>query len=178
MESPISRRIEKSIKALKRNDYEDSLLNCFPALDKTASIRRPSDGVGNRFKSFIKDQWRIIAPIGLGSLMGKGCTFGGMTYENAIYKLARNCLIHEGEFSSNMRFTSKDVSVVGGEWALSEKNIFALIISVVTAKENGQLLLSPDIDLRFFGEATSVNRLWGKEDEIRIKIEEIFKTSR
>ena len=178
MASAISRRIKSSIEALQKKKYEESLLNCFPALDKTAKRRSPNKKVGERFRNFIKDQWRIIAPIGLGTLMGEGCTFGGMAYEDAIYNLARNHLVHEGEFSCNMRFTSKKYSVVGGDWALSENNIFALILAVITAKENKGLSLSPDIQLILFGEKTSVNMLWGKEDEICTKIESHFLNKR
>jgi hypothetical protein len=60
----------KALMALFEKDYETSLMHCIPAIDKTASVRRPNLGVGRRFKDSLNDQRNIIAPIGLGVKMG------------------------------------------------------------------------------------------------------------
>lgn len=175
VKNAISKRISSALDHLQNNKFEESLLNLFPALDKTAQLRFPSEGVGNRFKKFISDQWDIIAPIGLGSFIGKKCTFGGITYEEAIYKLARNHLIHEGEFNSDMSFTNNDGSIVGGRWELSNKNILALIISVISAKENKNLKLGQEKTIVLMDRKIKLDSLWGEEDSIRKQLFNSFK---
>ena len=152
-------------------DYESSLLHCFPALDKTASIRRPNEGVGQRFKKFLNDQRNIIAPIGLGMMMGQGCTFGGISFEEAIYNLARNHLVHEGGFAENLKISDDRKSILGGNWNLSEANILSLIIATISAKENKDESFSKEIQIKLLGQQVNLNKLWGEEDELRRKIE-------
>jgi hypothetical protein len=166
MNSAISRRLEKALVALFDKDYETSLLHCFPAIDKTASKRRPKQGVGKRFKSFLDDQRNIIMPIGLGMKMGRGCTFGGILFEDAVYDLARNNLVHEGEFADNFKVHEKQGSRLGGSWLLSDKNILALIIATVAANENQNEMFSKSYPVTLCNKHFDINDLWGKEKDI------------
>ncbi len=174
MNSAISRRLEKALLALFEKDYETSLMHCFPAIDKTASARRPKQGVGARFKEFLNDQRNIIAPIGLGVKMGKGCTFGGISFEEAVYKLARNHLFHEGELAANFQITTKQGSMLGGDWQLSEANIVGLIIATISAKENANESFSRSYEIGLFDQQVDLNKLWGQESQIMEMIEKEF----
>lgn len=174
MNSAISRRLENALLSLFEKDYETSLLHCFPAIDKTASKRRPNVGVGKRFKAFLSDQRNIIAPIGLGVKMGKDCTFGGMSFEEAIYDLARNHLIHEGELADSFEITADRGSRLGGNWALSSANILALIVATLVAKENTEEAFSKAYELELFGQKVDLNALWGKEELVTRIIDSAF----
>jgi len=65
----ISRRIEKSIEALAKKDYEDAFVQLFPAIDKTAKKRRSKGGVGTRIKSFISDEEALITAIATNNII-------------------------------------------------------------------------------------------------------------
>ena len=175
--SSISRRIKSAISEFQKKDYESCLLHCFPAIDKTAKLRYPKAGVGRRFESFLSDQFDIIAPIGLGSRFGKGCTFGGLSYERAIYNLARNALVHEGNLDQLLTINESKISVIGGNWALSDRNVLALIIAVVVAKENLKEYLDFEIEILLFNKRFSLNSLWGKEADLRSLISEVYNQS-
>lgn len=174
MNSAISRRLENALLSLFEKDYETSLLHCFPAIDKTASKRRPNEGVGKRFKAFLSDQTNIISPIGLGVRMGKGCTFGGMSFEEAIYDLARNHLIHEGEFADSLEISAARGSRLGGSWELSSANILALIVATLAARENSEEAFSTAYELELFGQQIDLNTLWGKEKLVHEMIDLAF----
>lgn len=174
MNSAISRRLEKALLALFEKDYEASLLNCFPAIDKTASVRRPNQGVRVRFKEFLNDQRNIIAPIGLGVKMGSGCTFGGISFEEAVYNLARNNLVHEGELAKNFEITNNPGSILGGDWQLSEANILGLIIATISAKENVNQSFSRSYEIGLFDQIVDLNKLWGQEVQLTEMIEKEF----
>ncbi|BCV65919.1 hypothetical protein TUM17387_12780 [Shewanella carassii] len=174
MNSAISRRLENALLSLFDKDYEASLLHCFPAIDKTASKRRPNVAVGKRFKAFLSDQRNIIAPIGLGVKMGKGCTFGGMSFEEAIYDLARNHLVHEGEFADSFEIKSAHGSRLGGSWELSSANILALIVATLVAEENKGEAFSKTYELEIFGQKVDLNTLWGKEELVTEIIDSAF----
>ena len=120
---------------LAARNYESALLHTFPALDATAKLRRPTAGVGIRFKQFIQEQIGIIAPIGLSAVLGRGCTCGGVRLEDGWYNLARN--------------------------------VFALIVSIVSARENQGNLMSEDVFVNIFETKLNLNTLWGAEDAIR-----------
>lgn len=174
MNSSVSIRVEAAIKHFETHNYEESLLNLFPAIDKTAKLRFPKYKVGVRFKTFIANQFDIISVIGFGSLIHPNCKFGNVTFQHALYKLARNNLIHEGEFSDNMKFIPGSTSTVGGNWKLSETVIIALILSVISAKENKMLKCKSSYSINLLEEKFEVNSLWGSEDYIKQKIRNKF----
>lgn len=163
----ITRRVEDALNLLADQNYESALLNTFPALDATAKLRRPTAGVGIRFRQFIQDQIGIIAPIGLSVVLGRDCTFGGVHLEDAWYNLARNTLVHEGELPNNFQVSHLPQSIVGGDWRLSDRNVFALILSIVSARENQGKLLNEDMVVNILGTKLNLNTLWGAEDSIR-----------
>lgn len=174
MNLAIFRRLESAILSLFEKDYESSLLHCFPAIDKTASKRRPKVAVGKRFKAFLNDQRNVIAPIGLGVKMGEGCTFGGMPFEKAIYDLARNHLVHEGEYANSFSITAARGSRLGGIWELSSANIFALIVATLVAEENKNEAFSKAYEFEILGQKVDLNTLWGKEQLVIEIIDSAF----
>ncbi|MEZ5470403.1 MAG: hypothetical protein R3E90_01345 [Marinicella sp.] len=170
----IPNRVESSLRHLKNNNYEEALLNLFPAIDRTAKLRRKKLGSGLRFKKFIADQFDIVSVLGFGSLISSDCKFGGETFQHVLYQLCRNSLVHEGELASNMKIVSGSASIVGGNWELSENIIFGLIIAVITARENKKSKLSVNYQVSFLGEMFSLNSIWGEEEVIKKKIKTIF----
>ena len=74
-QSAISRRIEKALKAIIEDDYEEALLNIFPALDKTAKKRRPLvRGVVERMTEFIREEVKYITGLTTSNSFGNFST--------------------------------------------------------------------------------------------------------
>lgn len=82
----ISRRIEASIQSLSSKDYEAAFIHLFPAIDKTAKKRRPKDGVGQRIKSFISDEEKIISAVATNNIF-RNIQFDDIDFPTALYKL-------------------------------------------------------------------------------------------
>lgn len=70
--SGVSRRVQQCVEHLQRRDWEGALVNLFPAIDKTAKRRRPSDGVGKRVRAFLQDEEVLITAVATGNVF-KGC---------------------------------------------------------------------------------------------------------
>lgn len=90
--SSISRRMEDSVKAFMDEDFETSLIHYFPALDKTAKRRRPSEGVGNRIRNFLDDELDIISHVATRNIFRIECD--GLSIPQAIYKFGRTSIAH------------------------------------------------------------------------------------
>ena len=163
----VVRRVEDAFDAIRLGRTESAALHLFPAIDATARARRPTESVGARFRALIQDQIGIIAPLGLSVVLGRDCTFGGIALEDALYKLGRCTLLHEAGLSDSFAFSESRHSMLGGKWLLSHHFLCALLVSVVTARENRGLAVRRDFSLNILGSIESVNDLWGEEDRIR-----------
>lgn len=164
----VSRRIKESIFAFQRQDFESSLIHFFPALDKTAKKRRPREGVGKRIKSFISDQEGLISIIATGILI-RDVNDDGVDFPYVIYKFGRCSILHEGELDRRLKINQTGEIAYGGDtWNLPSTYIMGLIISVVIAPENENERIDGDFRLTLLEKDFFLNKIWGKEDEIKL----------
>ncbi|CAI8968592.1 hypothetical protein [Pseudomonas soli] len=161
----ISRRVEQSALSAQNNDFEASLLHLFPAIDKTAQLRYPKDKVGPRFKKFLHDQHDIVSLIAFNNVIN--ITHSGMTFPDAIYKLARNPLIHESELDKRITFNNEcGLEISENHWNLPKSYILGLCIAVVVAPENRREWINHSLSCRLWGCEYRINQLWARPDLI------------
>lgn len=172
--SSISRRIEKSIEALGKKDYEDAFVQLFPAIDKTAKKRRPKDGVGARIKSFISDEEAIITAVATNNII-TNINVDGVDFPTALYKFGRTSIIHEGELDERLQINESGQLQIGHVWNLPASYITGLIVAVIISPENSGEHISESIGIQLFGEQHKANELWGNLHIIQAKICEVFK---
>jgi hypothetical protein len=158
----IARRIESCLINLGSGEIESAAIHVFPAIDATAKLRRPPPiGVGVRIKKFIDDDDELVSLIAFRGRI-KGCMFNGKTIGAAIYDLARNPLMHEGELDPRMTFEATNGFTLGGTWNLPPRILLALAIIVVIAPENKDSRIKADIAVDLFGRRYELNEIWGK----------------
>jgi hypothetical protein len=167
--SSISRRMEDSVKAFMNEDYETSLIHYFPALDKTAKRRRPSEGVGNRIRNFLDDELDIISHVATRNILRIECD--GLSIPQAIYKFGRTSIAHEGELDSRLNFNNKSGMSIGQTWNLPPSFITGLILSVVIAPENVSEKFENEYKVNIQGTEFNVSELWGQRQKIRAWME-------
>lgn len=161
----IGRRIESTFKALVQKDYEQALINLFPAMDNTARARRPNAKVGERIKLFISDEEVLISGLALRKIF-KGVKFGEYTLPEAIYKMARNPMVHNGELDKRMEFVEQGMLLIGEKWIMPQSFIWAMMISVITAPENSSEFLLGKATFTLYGQQFNVSELWGDKSKI------------
>ncbi|WP_336792453.1 hypothetical protein [Pantoea anthophila] len=167
-QTSIGRRLEQSLNSLIEHDYESSLVHFFPALDKTAKIRRPKSGVGERMKGFLRDEEEFISFLAFRWVM-KGNTFDGLGFAEAIYKFGRTSIMHEGELDSRLTFENTDSLIsIGQTWKLSPAYIAAMITAVMAAKENECEFFTNSKVLNLHGHKFNANDVWGKKSTIQV----------
>jgi len=170
----VSRRLQQCIERLQVNDYEGALVNLFPAIDKTAKKRRPRAGVGHRIRSFLKDEEVLISAVGTGNVF-KGCSFGGVTFEDALYKFGRTPISHEGELDPRLKFNDNGGLQIGqNNWNLPSSYIVGMALAVITARENAGEKTAEGLGITIFGKRFGLNELWGEAGAIRSHICGIF----
>lgn len=81
-------------------------------MDNTARARRPNAKVGERIKLFISDEEVLISGLALRKIF-KGVKFGEYTLPEAIYKMARNPMMHNGELDKRMEFVEQGMLLIG-----------------------------------------------------------------
>jgi len=168
---------EQCIERLQVNDYEGALVNLFPAIDKTAKKRRPKAGVGNRIRSFLKDEEVLITAVGTGNVF-KGCSFDGVSFEDALYKLGRTPISHEGELDPRIKFNDKSGLQIGQDnWNLPSSYIVGMALAVITAPENEGERTAEGLGIKVFDKQFALNEIWGKPDAVRSHICEVFHDS-
>lgn len=171
----VSRRLQQCIERLQVNDYEGALVNLFPAIDKTAKKRRPKDGVGSRIKSFLKDEEVLITAVGTGNVF-KGCSFDGVTFEDALYKFGRTSISHEGELDPRLGFNENGGVQIGADyWNLPSTYIVGMALAVITAPENKGESTADGLMIKIFDKQFMLKDIWGKPEAVRSHISEIFR---
>lgn len=171
----IGRRIDSTIEAMIRNDYEDALIHLFPALDKTAKRRRQRSGVGERIKAFIADQQIIIAAIAFNNIFTRSCMFDGLTFADAIYKFGRTSIAHEGELDERLRIVPGNGLRIGKVWELPAATVSALAIAVIIAPENAHERSANTAHIKILLEEFPVQSLWGAEDTVKELIKKVYR---
>ncbi len=170
--SSISRRMESCIAAFQNDDYEVALIHYFPALDKTSRRRRPNDGVGVRIRGFLDDELDIITHIATRNIFR--CNFDGMSLPQAIYKLGRTSIAHEGELDPRLNFNNKHGMSTGQTWNLPPTFIIGLILAVVVAPENANERFSQNYMIRIHETEFNLSELWGNRQTIRDWMEKLY----
>ncbi len=181
-QTSISRRVEDSIRSLSVRDYEGAFIHLFPAVDKTAKKRRPSQGVGSRIKSFIADEETLITGIAMNNVIKM--SVDGIDFPTAMYKFGRTSIAHEGELDERLKINETGSLQVGHVWNLPSSYLTGMISSVILSPENKNEMISDNnLRLSLFGESYVVNELWGKLPLIQDKMckkwerEDLFKLS-
>ena len=154
-------------------EFEDALVQFFPALDKTAKRRKPKAGVGDRIRSFLSDEEDIISALGLGHVM-KNCVVNGRTFADAIYEFGRCPIAHEGELDPRLKIGDWPVLGIGETWNLPAKYVFGLTIAVIAAPENRDERIGKPITAQVFGTTYKVDDLWGRSELLRKAIADRF----
>ena len=163
------------VEAFTRKDYETALIHFFPALDKTAKLRRPmGKKVGERIRQFITDQEAIITAIATGNII-TNISINGISFPEAIYKFGRNPLLHEGELDPRLRFTESGSITITDIWLLPATYILGMIIAVMVAPENATERLDKDGTVHFLGQEGQLNTLWGVEEQLKTYLASRFR---
>lgn len=171
--SHIAIRIEKAIKEHRAAEYSDALLNLFPAMDATAKKRYPKWGNGKRMKQFVADEHATIWAAATGASFGS-ITIDDMDLPTAIYKFARNAILHDGGLDPRIRFDAPGMVMLSKEaWIFPPSFIPALIFSVVIAPENSGLSSNTQVNYGFLGHELGIDGLWGEKERIQ-KIEDLY----
>lgn len=157
--------MEDSIKSFLRNDYETALIHYFPALDKTAKCRRPSEGVGNRIRNFLDDELDIISHVATRNIFRIECD--GLSIPQAIYKFGRTSIAHDGELDPRLRFDNKSGMCIGAIWNLPPSFIIGLILTAIIAPENSNEKFESEYKLTIHGSEFNASELWGERQVIR-----------
>ena len=166
MQSSIGRRLEHSLLNFVSKDYESSLVHFFPALDKTAKIRRPKDGVGSRIKSFLSDEEEFISFLAIRVMM-KDCGAYGFTLPDAIYKFGRTSVMHEGELDPRLKITHESSVSIGEVWSLPASYVISMIVAVMAAKENSNEKFERDGYLTIHGVQFNTADIWGNKELVK-----------
>ena len=163
--SSISRRMESCVKAFMDNDFETALIHYFPALDKTAKRRRPSERVGNRIRNFLDDELDVISHVATSNIFRIECD--GLSIPQAIYKLGRTSIAHTGELDPRLNFDNNSGMSIGQTWNLPPSFITGLILSVIIAPENAGEKFEQNYMVSIHGTEFNVSELWGDRQQIR-----------
>lgn len=163
----VSRRVQDCITRLQSGNYEGALIDLFPALDKTAQKRRPTLGVGKRIRSFIDDEEFLLLSLTTGRPMTTRVLVNDISIADAIYKLGRCAILHEGELDPKLKFTNSGIIEIGIDiWHFPVSYITAMTIAVISAPENSKERIEGSLKISFFGAEFGINELWGKKQEI------------
>lgn len=165
-QSSIGRRMEAAVDAYMNADYETTLIHLFPAIDKTAKIRRPKSKVGERIRGFLQDEEDLISFIATGAII-KNIQRDGKSIIEAIYEFGRCPIAHEGELDPRLKFTDEIEIRINHEWRLPKLYIFSMIIAVITAKENANEFFVTDCIATIREKQIHLNTLWGKSSFLR-----------
>ncbi|MDR8387466.1 hypothetical protein MKS85_18230 [Pseudomonas sp. JL2] len=164
----ISRRVKSCWEHISKEEYEEALIDFFPALDKTSQLRYPKiKTVGARIEAFLSDEEGLISALATENFI-INCKFGEYTFPKAIYKLGRNPISHEGELDARLTFDNMDgIRISGDTWNLPPTYISALAISVMIAPENLNESINTPTSISLYGNTFPINTLWGARHLVR-----------
>ena len=197
----VSKRINRAIEFLGKDDAEDAVFHISPAIDATATSRYPDKKVGERIKQFILDEQPLIYYLSMQGkyLLPDGVRVVMVDNENAdkpvgghggelsdfIYYCIRNPQVHEAEiddefidFGRNFgigreRFTGDGSELPPGKYIVSKATILGLILSVICASENRRINLEGDLTV--LGRLTlPKSKLIGNKEYLMSRLNELF----
>lgn len=175
--SSISRRIQSCLAHTHAKEYEEAMIDFFPALDKTAKRRRSNGKVGDRIKKFISEQEAIISTTATGNVI-TGIVSNGISFPEAIYKFGRNTIAHEGELDPRLNFNDSRSIMIGDAWNLPSTYIIGLCVGVMSASENKDEFIDTQSRFTILGREFAINEVWGAEKIIGDMIKDKFRWPR
>lgn len=159
MSDGIKNRIVRAIFAHQKGDLEESLFQIAPAIDATSKKRYSKDKPGVRVRKFIKDEQDIIYELSTQyRFRVDPCStilYTGLgEFQTIMYKYIRCAQSHDAEIDKNIitlggdygigrMFINWETSILPPhQFIISKATVFALILSVVCAKENQSIDLT------------------------------------
>lgn len=176
----VGRRIQQAILHQTNGEWESALVNLFPAIDKTAKLRRPMvKAVGDRIRGFFTDDEGFISLMATGNVF-IGMEIDGQTMPQVLYEFGRCSLLHEGELDPKLRFNTSGLFSLGEVWNLPVSYISAMTLSVILAPENAgeSIDFDAEIPIPILDERLRLSSLWGKRAEIHASIARKFVEAR
>jgi hypothetical protein len=167
--SGISRRIRQCSRHIAEQDWEAALINLYPAIDHTAKKRRPKAGVGERIKAFLTDEETLISVIATGGAF-KG-RINGVTVPEALYKICRTSIVHEGQLDPRLQFNTDGMLLLGQDkWHFPKGYILGMTLAVVIAPENVHEAEAAEFGFSLGGSWLELNSLWGQKVKVQQNI--------
>lgn len=166
MSDDIKKRVIHAFKAFYENDLDEALFHISPAIDATASKRYPSLGVGERIRSFLKDEQDLIYGFSTAykcDISGSNVTilFGSEgELQSIVYKFIRCKQAHGKSIDKSKITLGGDFGIGGfviqgasikprpGTILISRATVLSMIFAVVSAIEN--------LDIDFSGTTISL----------------------
>jgi len=157
-----------------RKDYENAMIQAAIAVDATAKKKYSRKlGSGARFRKFIDENEDFILCMALGGKT-RILVSGELTFQrrgkisNILYKYVRNPLLHEGDASSNIVFTSEPkFGHFGDKVIVRDTTIWGVLLSVIGDPINNRCKLANDLEIEIEGVSLNLNSLWGRFDNIK-----------
>lgn len=176
--------VSASLDALNEGKYDIALSLACSAVDATAAKVFPNKNNNSRYKSFLKQNMRVITTFGMPGISAAGISIkcvnvpGIKTDQNQVapledilYHIVRCGLIHECELDQRLEFTERtQLGDFGNRFRIPYAIVIGLLVSVILAKENRSETVSGNHRIFVNGAAISLNDLWGQSDEISKKI--------
>ncbi len=165
----IGNRVKECIDKFNSGDLENALIQLSIAFDGTAKKEYPKTvKVGERFKTFLRDNQDIITYFAFSGNMFIDCKFNGYTIEEIIYEVLRCGLLHEGSIPNEIEFI--DEILLGrnnGRWRFPKTYVQGGLLAVIGAESNKNENISTHYTIVINGKVYKVNDLWGRRDRIR-----------
>ena len=173
-----------SLDLLNQGKYDVALSLACSAVDATAARVFPSKSNNARYKSFLKDNMRIVTTFGTPGLSAGGIVIkcanvpgvktdsnGMAPLEDILYHIVRCGLVHECELDQRLEFTERtQIGDFNEKFRVPFAIILGLIAAVVLAKPNAQESAPGNHQMVLAGKQVPLNSLWGRIDEVQAGI--------
>ena len=170
----VSRRVESSIAAYSKKDYEEAFIHLFPAIDKTAKRRIPKGRVAERIKAFLHDENKLITGIATKNVMD--IAVDGIDLPTALYKFGRTSIAHEGELDERLTINNTGSIEIGRVWNLPSSYVFGMTMAVVLAPENSDEQVASAITFELFDNSYELNEMWGEVEAIKSRMCDLWRS--
>ena len=168
------RRILGAVEALGRGDHEGAMLHLSALVDATGK-RMGFNGTRNRCQGFIKAHEPLIQFLYSGGMISvegpDQMAWGGMTLADALYKLVRCPVVHEGEIP-DVTWTDSKIGGEPSDYFIPERVIWAVLLCAVAEPKNAGQRLGESRTVTYRDSTVGERRieletLWGRLDKLR-----------
>ena len=170
----IGNRVKEAIEKIVQGDFENALIQISIAIDASGKKKRPKDGVGVRYKSFIRDHESFIvySLVGIKSTASPVLTFPNphgddFDIAHAYYKSVRNGLLHEGEIGDKLEIIEgNQIAYNNGKVSISQNILWSLLLVVICDPVNANESIEGIHNIQVQGKELSLHNMWGKLQEL------------